>query len=47
VRDLVDRLEDHLVQAETDLVLGMEQTPLHGLLAVLRYVLLLHCTAID
>jgi hypothetical protein len=38
VRDLADRLESHLAMAEKDLVMAMEQTPLHGLLAVLRYV---------
>ena len=38
VRDLADRLESHLAMAEKDLVIAMEQTPLHGLLAVLRYV---------
>jgi hypothetical protein len=36
VCDLADRLESHLVMAERDLVVAMEQTPLHGLLAVLR-----------
>ena len=38
VRDLADRLESHLAMAEKDLVVAMEQTSLHGLLAVLRYV---------
>jgi hypothetical protein len=38
VCDLADRLESHLSMAEKDLVVAMEQTPLHGLLAVLRYV---------
>ena len=36
VGDLVDHLEDHLVMAEDDLVRAMEQTPLHGLLTVVR-----------
>jgi hypothetical protein len=38
VCDLADRLESHLSMAEKDLVVAMERTPLHGLLAVLRYV---------
>jgi hypothetical protein len=38
VCDLADRLENHLSMTETDLVTAMEQTPLHGLLAVLRCV---------
>jgi hypothetical protein len=38
VCDLADRLESHLSMAEKDLVVAMEQTPLHGLLAVLRLV---------
>ena len=40
VCDLADRLESHLSMAEKDLVVAMEQTPLHGLLAALRYVAL-------
>ena len=43
VCDLADRLERHLAMAERDLVVAMEQTPLHGLLAVLRYVRRLPC----
>ena len=33
---LVDRLEQHLQQVEEDLVKGMEERPLHGLLAAIR-----------
>jgi hypothetical protein len=33
---LADRLESHLSMAQKDLVVAMEQSPLHGLLAVLR-----------
>jgi hypothetical protein len=38
VANLADRLEHHLKMAEADLVTAMEQTPLHGLLTVLRSV---------
>ncbi|ORY34822.1 putative death-receptor fusion protein-domain-containing protein [Naematelia encephala] len=39
VDKLVDRVEEHLVVAENDLVKGMEECPLHGPLAAVREVL--------
>lgn len=36
VGDLVDRLDEHLLACERDLSTGIEQKPLHGLLAAIR-----------
>jgi hypothetical protein len=36
VCDLVDRLEEHLLACERNLNTGIEEKPLHGLLAAIR-----------
>lgn len=38
VSDLVDQLDEHISASERDLMSGIEEKPLHGLLAAIRCV---------